>query len=49
MIREGSTVQWKWGNGTAKGEVKESTLKKLPKQLTVAKLPEKEKKAIKRF
>lgn len=24
MIREGSTVKWKWGNGTAKGEVVES-------------------------
>ena len=24
MIKEGSTVKWKWGNGTAEGEVKET-------------------------
>ena len=24
MIKEGSTVKWKWGDGTAEGEVKET-------------------------
>ncbi len=24
MIREGTKVKWKWGNGTAQGKVKES-------------------------
>ncbi|WP_010519984.1 hypervirulence associated TUDOR domain-containing protein [Croceivirga radicis] len=24
MIREGTTVKWKWGNGTAKGKVMET-------------------------
>lgn len=23
MIKEGTTVEWDWGNGTAKGEVRE--------------------------
>ncbi|MDR5590860.1 DUF2945 domain-containing protein [Christiangramia sp. SM2212] len=33
MIREGSTVKWKWGNGTAKGKVISSYTKKVTKQI----------------
>lgn len=33
MIREGSTVKWKWGNGTATGKVISSHTKKITKQI----------------
>ncbi len=33
MIREGSTVKWKWGNGTAKGEVVSTYSKKVTKTI----------------
>lgn len=33
MIREGSTVKWKWGNGTATGEVKASYSKEITKTI----------------
>ena len=33
MIREGSEVQWEWGNGTAKGKVKETYTKEVSKTI----------------
>ncbi len=33
MIRKGSTVQWKWGNGTAKGKVLETFSEKITKTI----------------
>lgn len=33
MIREGSTVKWKWGNGTATGEVVSTYSKKVTKTI----------------
>lgn len=33
MIREGSTVKWKWGNGTAEGKVISTYTKKVTKQI----------------
>jgi hypothetical protein len=33
MIREGTTVTWKWGNGTAKGTVVETYTKKVTKTI----------------
>jgi len=33
MIREGTTVQWKWGNGTAKGVVKSTFTKSVTKTI----------------
>ena len=33
MIRKGSKVTWKWGNGTAEGEVIESFSKKVTKTI----------------
>lgn len=33
MIREGSEVKWEWGNGTAKGKVKETYTKKISKTI----------------
>lgn len=33
MIREGSDVKWKWGNGTATGKVKETYTKEVTKTL----------------
>jgi len=33
MIREGSEVKWKWGNGTATGKVKESFSKEITRTI----------------
>jgi len=33
MMREGSEVKWKWGNGYAKGKVKESYTEKVSKTI----------------
>ncbi|MGB6153587.1 MAG: DUF2945 domain-containing protein [Pricia sp.] len=33
MIRKGTRVQWKWGNGTAEGEVKETYTTKITKTI----------------
>ncbi|HEA22075.1 hypothetical protein LCGC14_0949040 [marine sediment metagenome] len=33
MIREGTRVKWKWGNGTAEGEVVETHTKKTTKTI----------------
>lgn len=33
MIRQGSTVKWKWGNGTATGKVISSYTKKVTKKI----------------
>ncbi len=33
MIREGSTVEWEWGNGSAQGKVKETYSKKVTKTI----------------
>ena len=33
MIREGSKVEWDWGNGTATGKVKETYTKKVTKTI----------------
>ncbi len=33
MIREGTKVKWKWGNGTAEGKVKETFKKEVTRKL----------------
>jgi hypothetical protein len=33
MIRKGTKVQWKWGNGTAEGEVVETYTSKITKKI----------------
>ena len=33
MIREGTTVKWKWGNGTAEGKVQETYTEKIVKTI----------------
>lgn len=33
MIREGTEVKWKWGNGTAKGKVIETYTEKVTKTI----------------
>ncbi|WP_343487311.1 DUF2945 domain-containing protein [Allomuricauda sp. d1] len=33
MIKEGSTVQWKWGDGTAQGKVIETYTEKVTKTI----------------
>ncbi|WP_431136462.1 DUF2945 domain-containing protein [Psychroserpens mesophilus] len=33
MIKEGSKVQWKWGNGTATGKVQETYTKTVTKTI----------------
>ena len=33
MIREGTKVKWKWGNGTAEGKVKETHTEKIVKTI----------------
>lgn len=33
MIKEGTKVQWKWGNGTAKGKVEETFTEKITKTI----------------
>ncbi|MGS2727215.1 DUF2945 domain-containing protein [Psychroserpens sp. BH13MA-6] len=33
MIKEGTKVQWQWGNGTASGKVKESYTQKVTKTI----------------
>lgn len=33
MIREGSKVKWKWGNGTATGKVKSTFDKKVTRKI----------------
>lgn len=33
MIRKGTTVTWKWGNGTAEGKVKETYTEKTTKTI----------------
>lgn len=34
MIRKGTKIQWKWGQGTARGVVKESFTKKVSRSLS---------------
>lgn len=34
MIKEGTKVQWKWGNGTAEGKVTETFTEKVTKTFT---------------
>ncbi len=49
MIREGSTVKWKWGNGTAQGKVIETYTKTIEKTIegnTVTRNGEKGNKAL---
>ncbi|HIB37425.1 DUF2945 domain-containing protein [Mesonia sp.] len=33
MIKEGSEVKWKWGNGTAKGKVEKTYTKEVTKTI----------------
>ena len=33
MIRKGTKVSWKWGNGTAEGKVEETFAKKITKTI----------------
>ncbi|MEM9886701.1 MAG: DUF2945 domain-containing protein [Bacteroidota bacterium] len=33
MIREGTQVKWKWGNGTARGKVQETYTEKVVKTI----------------
>lgn len=33
MIKEGSTVKWKWGEGTAKGKVQETYTSEITKTI----------------
>ncbi|WP_452219894.1 DUF2945 domain-containing protein [Lacinutrix salivirga] len=33
MIKKGTTVTWKWGNGTAKGKVQETYTKEITKTI----------------
>jgi len=33
MIREGTKVKWKWGNGTAEGKVQETYTEKIVKTI----------------
>jgi hypothetical protein len=33
MIQKGTTVKWKWGNGTARGEVQETYTEKVTKTI----------------
>ncbi|MEO9953789.1 DUF2945 domain-containing protein [Nonlabens sp.] len=33
MIREGTTVKWKWGNGTATGKVESTFTKKVTRKI----------------
>jgi len=33
MIKKGTNVKWNWGNGTAKGKVKETYTKKVTKTI----------------
>ena len=33
MIQKGSTVKWKWGNGTAQGKVQETYAEEITKTL----------------
>ena len=33
MIQKGSTVKWKWGNGSAEGKVKETYAEKVTKTI----------------
>ena len=33
MIQKGSTVKWKWGNGSAQGKVKETYSEKVTKTI----------------
>ena len=33
MIKTGTEVQWKWGNGTAKGRVEETFSQKITKTI----------------
>ncbi|MDT0675934.1 DUF2945 domain-containing protein [Autumnicola musiva] len=41
MIREGSTVSWKWGNGTAKGKVKTTFTGEITKTIEGSKITRK--------
>nr|WKN37741.1 DUF2945 domain-containing protein [Tunicatimonas sp. TK19036] len=34
MIQKGSTVKWKWGNGTAEGKVKETYTDEITKTIS---------------
>ncbi|APY07729.1 hypothetical protein BWZ20_05205 [Winogradskyella sp. J14-2] len=38
MIQKGATVKWKWGNGTAKGEVQETYTEKVTKTIKGSKV-----------
>ncbi|WP_121666625.1 hypervirulence associated TUDOR domain-containing protein [Mesonia aquimarina] len=41
MIREGSKVQWKWGNGTATGKVEETYTDEISKTIDGSKITRK--------
>ncbi|MDR6300375.1 hypervirulence associated TUDOR domain-containing protein [Mesonia maritima] len=41
MIKEGSRVQWKWGNGTATGKVEETYTKEITKTIDGSKITRK--------
>ena len=41
MIKEGSNVQWKWGNGTASGKVEETYTKEITKTIDGSKITRK--------
>ncbi|RXG15886.1 hypothetical protein DSM03_10371 [Leeuwenhoekiella aestuarii] len=41
MIREGSEVKWKWGNGTATGKVIESFSKEITRTIAGSKITRK--------
>ena len=41
MIRKGTKVSWKWGNGTATGKVKETYTKEVTKTIEGSKITRK--------
>ena len=49
MIKEGSNVKWKWGNGEANGKVTKTYTEEVTKTIDGSELPEKGKKGIKHF
>ena len=41
MIQKGSTVKWKWGNGSAQGEVQETYAEEVTKTIKGSKITKK--------